>query len=140
MEVAVLDDECRILQIKRKLHQALLRGLEGFDGLLLGRGTAWDEGRAGLWAIENVGQNTVLSRSGVVVSDQVWGGLDDVVDDVEDLDFESLDLSLDFVVWCWSSEGRVGKGKSSGDECGLHFDVVLLVVVFGGLGRMLLLE
>jgi hypothetical protein len=42
-------------------------------------------------------------------------------------------------VWCWGSEGRAGKGKSGSDDSGLHFEVVLLVV-FGGCGRMLFLE
>lgn len=139
MEIASLDIERRVLQIERKLHQTLLRRLEGLDGLFLGRRPAWDEWRAGLWAVEDVGKNTVLSRSGVVVGHQVGGGLDDVVDDIKDLDFESLDLSLDFGVWCWGSEGRAGKGKSGSDDSGLHFEVVLLVV-FGGCGRMLFLE
>ena len=127
MEVTSLDVERRVLQIERKLHQTLLRGLEGFDGLLLRRRVAWNERRAGLWAIEDVGKNTVLSRSGVVISHQIWGGLDDVVDDVEDLDFESLDLTLDLGVWCWGSESRAGEGKSGGDDGGLHFEFVVLV-------------
>ena len=141
MEIAGLDIERRVLQIERKLHQTLLRRLEGFDGLFLGRRSAGDEWRAGLWAVEDVGENTVLSRSGVVVGHHVGGGLDDVVDDVEDLDFESLDLTLDLRVWCWGSEGRAGEGESCGNDGGLHFEVVLLLlVVFGGCGRMLLWE